>query len=301
MGDHRQPDLSNTSKPEDSNGIERASNLLFDQFLQGDFNVRRNSNALLTEACQLNTLTLTDTKEETDLAVRTNLYTLATAGEFRSPELRASFNFTPEHGWNNPFQRPTYNLEALTADRRSILSVASRNGAAPDVKFRTAIETLTVNYMRDSDRNELAVSADGGPKIPIKVDFSHGFRNNATSVGLRSERPNASTWMNVNAMNGIAPTFQFAHRQDGLQVNYLRNSLRNQLSATAEAGVRMPINVNFGYDFRQNSTSFGLGARLSPQSDLKIGTSIGPRNYYDANIRLQIGGKTRTTDGAPPR
>jgi hypothetical protein len=294
MGDLRHPEVTTNNSDENSTGVERASNLLFDQFLQGDFNVRRNARPLLSEACQLNTLTLTGEKSATDLAVRANLCTLDTNLELKNNDFSAILNFTPDHGWNNPFRRPTYNLEAETKDRNTMLSINSKDGAAADVLFKHIGDRLSLNYTRNAETNQLTMCAEGGPRLPIKMNFSHGFRDKATKFELRSEQTDRTTFLNVSAKEGVTPTFQFSHLSDGLSVNYLRNADSNKISVTAEGGLRTPVNFNFGHDFRKNETTLGLNGNLSSSTEFGIGASVGPRNYYDASIYLQIGGKPRT-------
>ncbi len=290
MGDLRQPEATKNQE-NTSSGVERASNILFDQLLQGDFNVRRNAPAMLAEACQLNALTLTDDKNETELSLRTNAYTLGTHMELRNPGYSAAFNFMAAEGWNNPFRRPTYSLEAQTTDRRTLLNLNSKDGAAPDVLFKHNSDNLNVNYVRNMECNQLTINADGGRGLPLQANFFHDFRSSATTFGLRSERPDRATQFSLSAKDGVTPTFQFAHMQDGLSINYLRNPQSHQLRISAESGVRVPIGIEMGHNFRINSSSLGIRGQLSPQTHFGVGASIGPANYYDASFYVNIGGK----------
>ena len=289
MGDLRNPNFSDLDR--EPSGVERASNLLFDQFLRGDFNVRRNARPLLNEACQLNTLTLTDEKRETEIALRTNLLSLDSSACVRTPAFNALMKFRPEHGWNSPFNRPTYELEAQSEDRRTMVNVSSKDGAAPHVLFKHARDGLNVNYVRNAECNQLTMSADGGLGLPVSANFFHDFRGNATTFGIRSEQSDRSTRFNVSAKDGSTPTFQFAHIRDGLSINYLRNAMSNHLGLSADCSGRLPMNFDFGYDFRKGATTVGAHGQLSSRSEFGVGASIGPGNYYDANIYLRIGAK----------
>lgn len=289
MGDLRNPSFSDLD-PEPS-GVERARNLLFDQFLRGDFNVRRNFRPLLNEACQLNTLTLTDEKRETEIALRTNLFSLDSSASMRNSAFNAWMKFRPEHGWNSPFKRPTYELEAQSEDRRTMLNVSSKDGAAPHVLFKHATDGLNVNYVRNRECNQLTMSADGGLRLPVSANFFYNFRDKATSFGIRSEQSDRSTRFNVSAKEGSTPTFQFDHIRDGLSINYLRNTISNRLSVSAECSGRMPVSLDVGYDFRKGATTVGANGQLSSRSEIGVGASIGPGNYYDASFYLRVGGR----------
>ncbi len=219
MGDLRQTETTNAQPTENNSaGIERATNMMLDQFLSGDFNLRRNAQPLLSEAGQLNTMTVTDDDRRSELSVRTNLYTLGTRMEYRDPSLNARLNFQPATGWDNPFRRPTYELAAQTADR--------------------------------------------------------------------------STMLNVNSRDGAAPNIQFSHVRDGLGLRYSRTPAANELTLAVERqSTTSPMQFNFGHDFRRHNTQLGLSGQVGPYTEFGVGASTGPRNYYDVNFYLRMGGK----------
>ncbi|MBX9668441.1 MAG: hypothetical protein K2X93_12525 [Candidatus Obscuribacterales bacterium] len=221
MGDLRQTEAAKPQQqPTENNstGIERATDMMLDQFLRGDFNLGRNARPLLSEAGQLNTMTLTDDDKRSELSVRTNLYTLGTRMEYKNPNLNVTFNFLPATGWDNPFRRPTYDLAAQTADRSTMLNVSSKDGAAPDI--------------------------------------------------------------------------QFSHVRDGLSLRYTRSPLENKLNFSVERqSLTSPVQLDVGHDFRRHTTNLGLTGQVGPYSQFGVGGGLGPRNYYDVNVYLRLGGK----------
>lgn len=185
MGELRQPESNNQT--ENSSGLERASNMLFDQFLTGDFNLRRNSRPLMTEALQLNTLTFQDDDKTKELSLRTNLYSLATQMEWQGPTLNASLSFQPANGWNSPLRRPTYDFMAQTTDRSTMLSINSKDGAAPSIKFEHTQDRLGLNYLRNADTNVLTFTTQQGTTVPVRFDLGHDFRKQQLKLGLTGQ------------------------------------------------------------------------------------------------------------------
>ncbi len=187
MGDARQ-EVSN-QPAESSTGIERASSLFLEQLVTGNFNFRRNAGPLLNEAAQLNTMSFTNDDSTRELAVRTNLYSLSTRMEWQGPGVHALFNFAPSTGWNNPFRRPTYDLEAQSADRSTMLSISSRDGAAPSIQFGHNRDGLGLSYQRNPTVNEFNFSAERGTTTPVRFDVGHDFRRQQTRLGISTVRP----------------------------------------------------------------------------------------------------------------
>ncbi|MBY0548558.1 MAG: hypothetical protein K2W95_14910 [Candidatus Obscuribacterales bacterium] len=186
MGELRQPESKN-NQTENSSGLERASDRLFDQLLSGDFNVRRNARPLMTEALQLNTMTFQDEEQKRELSLRTNLFSLATRMEWQGPDLSASLSFQPASGWNNPFRRPTYDFIAQSTDRSTMLSINSKDGAAPSISFGHTQDRLSLNYLRNADANVLTFTTQQGTTVPVKFDLGHDFRKQQFKLGLTGQ------------------------------------------------------------------------------------------------------------------
>lgn len=183
MGELRPRDPQPESK-ESSTGVERASALLFDQFLSGDFNIRRNSKNLLTEAGQLEPYKFSDEETKRKLSLTTNLYSLETRAEWESPDLSARLHFAPSTGWNNPFRRPSYEFFAQTTDKSTLLSLNSRDGAAPTIKFEHSRDGMALNYYRNTESNVISFTAQSGASLPLRFDLGHDFRRQQTRMGL---------------------------------------------------------------------------------------------------------------------